>query len=148
LHAFNPSQESPTPLAQLIIGSDGALWGTTFGQFIAGRIFEIATGGALSNVHSFDNTEGGNPKASLLLAADGNLYGMIGNGGSTIAGAGIIFKIMHNNMFLILHRFTGADGAGPYYGALVQGADGLLYGVTGSGGTSGNGTFFRFDPGR
>jgi uncharacterized repeat protein (TIGR03803 family) len=85
---------------------------------------------------------------SQLLAADGNFYGIIGPGGSTIAGAGIIFKIMHNNMFLILHRFTGADGAGPYYGALLQGADGLLYGVTGSGGTSGNGTFFRFDPGR
>ncbi len=148
LHAFNPSQESPSPLAQLIEGSDGALWGTTSGQFIAGRVFEITTGGALSNLHSFDNTEGGNPAAPLLLAADGNFYGIIGPGGSTIAGAGIIFKIMHNNMFLILHRFTGADGAGPYYGALVQGADGLLYGVTGSGGTSGNGTFFRFDPGR
>jgi hypothetical protein len=51
-------------------------------------------------------------------------------------------------MFLIVHRFTGPDGAGPFVGALVEGMDGYLYAVTGGGDTLGNGAFFRFDPGR
>lgn len=148
LHAFDASRESPSPEAKLVEGNDGALWGTTFGQYIRGRVFRITTDGMLANIHSLDNSEGDNPIASLLLASDGNLYGITGPGGSTIAGAGIIFKVTPNGMFLILHRFDGTDGAGPYYGALIEGTDGFLYGVTGGGGSSGNGTFFRFEPGR
>jgi len=148
LHAFDATRESPTPLAKLVEGNDGALWGTTFGQYIAGRVFRIATDGTLANIHSLDNSEGGNPAASLLLASDGNFYGITGPGGSTIAGAGIIFKVTPNGIFLILHRFDGTDGAGPYYGALVEGTDGNIYGVTGGGGSSGNGTFFRLEPPR
>ena len=145
LHAFDASQESPTPMAQLVEGNDGVFWGTTFGQFIRGRVFRITTDGALENIHTFDVSEGNNPAASLLLASDGNFYGIMGPGGSTIAGAGIIFKVTPDGAFLILHRFDGTDGAGPYFGALVEGTDGNLYGVTGGGGASGNGTFFRFE---
>ena len=145
LHAFDPSRESPTPVAQLVEGNDGALWGTTFGQFIRGRIFRVTTDGVLENIHTFDVSEGNNPVASLLLASDGNFYGIMGPGGSTIAGAGIIFKVTPDGAFLVLHRFDGTDGAGPYNGALVEGTDGNLYGVTGCGGSSGNGTFFRFE---
>jgi uncharacterized repeat protein (TIGR03803 family) len=103
--------------------------------------------GMITNIHTFDGSEGNNPIASLLLASDGNFYGIMGPGGSTIAGAGIIFRITPDGTFLILHRFDGTDGAGPYFGALVEGTDGFLYGVTGGGGSSGNGTFFRLEPG-
>ena len=111
------------------------------------RLISFADG-ALENIHTFDVSEGNNPAASLLLASDGNLYGIMGPGGSTIAGAGIIFRVTADGAFLILHRFDGTDGAGPYFGALVEGTDGNLYGVTGGGGSSGNGTFFRFEPPR
>jgi uncharacterized repeat protein (TIGR03803 family) len=147
LHAFDASRESPSPEAKLVEGNDGALWGTTYGQYIRGRVFRITTDGIMTNIHSLDGSEGNNPIASLLLASDGNFYGITGPGGSTIAGAGIIFKVTPDGLFLILHRFDGTDGAGPYYGALVEGTDGSLYGVSGGGGSSGNGTFFRFEPG-
>jgi len=52
--------------------------------------------------------------------------------------------------FTTLASFDGANGALPYYGALVQGFDGNLYGTTDEGGTNcapyGCGTVFRITP--
>jgi uncharacterized repeat protein (TIGR03803 family) len=42
------------------------------------------------------------------------------------------------------HAFNGSDGAAP--GGLIQGSDGNFYGVTGQGGSSGNGTLFLITP--
>jgi uncharacterized repeat protein (TIGR01451 family) len=46
---------------------------------------------------------------------------------------------------IVLHRFGLGDGAFPV-GSLVQGQDGLLYGVASSGGKNGDGTLFRIGP--
>ena len=48
--------------------------------------------------------------------------------------------------FSVLYSFDGADGAEPYYGSLVQGVDGNLYGTTVSGGANGRGTVFKITP--
>jgi uncharacterized repeat protein (TIGR03803 family) len=45
--------------------------------------------------------------------------------------------------FTTLASFNGTDGATPYYGALVQGLDGNLYGMTNSGGNNGDGNIFK-----
>lgn len=47
--------------------------------------------------------------------------------------------------FKVLVNFDGTNGSGPS-GSLVQGIDGNLYGVTGGGGTNGNGTLFKITP--
>src|SRR5581483_9033045 len=39
--------------------------------------------------------------------------------------------------------FNGVNGADPYYGSLIQGTDGYLYGTTTSGGVSNQGTVFK-----
>src|ERR1700729_268877 len=58
--------------------------------------------------------------------------------------------------FTTLLDFNGSNGADPYYGSLVQGTDGNLYGVTFQGGVSANcqalgvnagcGTIFKMTP--
>jgi len=48
--------------------------------------------------------------------------------------------------FTTLHIFNYTDGASPYYGALVQGTDGNLYGTTSAGGANGGGTVFKISP--
>jgi uncharacterized repeat protein (TIGR03803 family) len=49
--------------------------------------------------------------------------------------------------FTTLHSFSYTDGADPYYGALVQGADGNLYGTTSDGGANSGVTVFKITPG-
>jgi uncharacterized repeat protein (TIGR03803 family) len=44
--------------------------------------------------------------------------------------------------FAVLHRFDGTDGSGPN-APLVEGFDGMLYGVTDAGGAIGGGTIFK-----
>jgi uncharacterized repeat protein (TIGR03803 family) len=46
----------------------------------------------------------------------------------------------------VLHSFTGADGALPTSGGLIQASDGMLYGITTQGGTGNFGTVFRVAP--
>lgn len=45
--------------------------------------------------------------------------------------------------FTTVHTFERADGGGPLYGSLVQGADGMGWGTTSYGGAYGGGTVFR-----
>ncbi len=93
-------------------------------------------------LHQFNGTDGANPRGELLQAGDGNLYGTTVNGGNSNCqdGCGTIFKITPNGDFTSLYQFCSqtncADGANPY-GALVQGADGNLYGTTSAGGNDG-----------
>ncbi|HEV2397428.1 MAG TPA: choice-of-anchor tandem repeat GloVer-containing protein [Candidatus Sulfotelmatobacter sp.] len=51
----------------------------------------------------------------------------------------------HAQIYTTLVSFDGTNGANPYYGPLVQGRDGNLWGTT-AGGTSGWGTIFKVTP--
>jgi uncharacterized repeat protein (TIGR03803 family) len=48
--------------------------------------------------------------------------------------------------FTTIVNFDGTNGGAPYYGALVQGRDGHLYGTTKGGGSDNQGTVFRVSP--
>jgi uncharacterized repeat protein (TIGR03803 family) len=48
--------------------------------------------------------------------------------------------------FTSLASFNGANGADPFYAALVQGLDGNLYGTTSARGAHGKGTVFKISP--
>ncbi|HVM50572.1 MAG TPA: choice-of-anchor tandem repeat GloVer-containing protein [Candidatus Acidoferrum sp.] len=135
------------PAAPPVQGADGNLYGTTVfaGPAGAGTVFAMTAGGALSTVYPFSGgADGANPYGPLLQSVDGNLYGMASAGGTS--GFGCVFRVSPNGAFTNLHSFTGGlDGQSPK-GGLVQAADGNFYGLTPTGGASGQGNFFRITP--
>jgi uncharacterized repeat protein (TIGR03803 family) len=154
LHSFTGSTDGVNPRAGLMQGSDGTLYGTTYGTSVGyGTIFQIAPDGSgFTVLHRFIGapTDGGFPLAGLIQGPDGTLYGTTQRGGPTTDGT--VFQIAPDGSgFTFLHTFTGTDGREPS-AELIQGADGTLYGTTAYGGSGncasglGCGTIFRLAP--
>ena len=148
LHVF--SGYGAFPYGGLVQGSDGNLYGTTsdndnVGPTQYGTVFKITSGGSLTSLYSFNNSDGGIPYAGLVQGSDGNFYGTTVQGGATVlcwGGCGTEFKITSGGSLTTLYSFSYSDGATPYAG-LVQGNDGNFYGTTAYGGASGYGTVFK-----
>jgi hypothetical protein len=90
------------------------------------------------------------PNGRLLTGANGVLYGVSRSGGA--ANAGTVFMLnppsSGNTQWSVnvIYSFqNGADGANPA-GGLISDANGVLYGVAGSGGAGINGTVFSLTP--
>jgi uncharacterized repeat protein (TIGR03803 family) len=99
-------------------------------------------------LHSFQSTPDGAypPTTTLVLDAQGNLYGTTGRGGAF--NWGTVFKLAPDGTETVLYSFRGgADVRGPQ--SLVRDTNGNLYGTTGAGGTGtacgaqGCGTIFK-----
>ena len=54
----------------------------------------------------------------------------------------MVFKVSSEGKETVLHSFTGADGANPRAGLILD-AKGNLYGTTYDGGASGDGVVFK-----
>jgi uncharacterized repeat protein (TIGR03803 family) len=161
LHSFASSDGSPAQ-GGIIQGSDGNFYGTTLddGANGSGTVFKITGSGAFTVLHSFTRTdpEGGNPYAPLVQASNGKSYGTTWDGGSFDHGT--IYEINSSGSFSTVYVFCLAnpnnctDGYNPE-GALVEGSDGNLYGMTARGGDPacdlngyvGCGTIFKITPG-
>ena len=89
----------------------------------------------------YENSGGAQPRAGLIQARDGNLYGTTWLGGPN--GDGVVFRITKAGQLTVLHSFSGPDGADPVPDCLVQASDGNLYGTTYHGGANGQGAVFR-----
>jgi uncharacterized repeat protein (TIGR03803 family) len=127
LYSFNDSDSSQYPLATLVQGRDGRLYGSATG-LTDGSIFGLTTAGVFTELFVFDGSDGANPDAGLTLAVDGNFYGTSFTGGS--AEYGVLFKITPSGTYTALHEFEGsADGELPS-APPVQASDGNLYGTT------------------
>ena len=117
-----------------------------------GTIFKITPAGALTVLHNFDSTDGGEP-GDLVQATNGELYGttMIGGSGTAcVYGCGTIFKITPAGALTTIHSFNGHDGSLTNAG-LVQATNGDLYGTTFVGGNlcaynQTCGTIFKITP--
>jgi uncharacterized repeat protein (TIGR03803 family) len=152
LHSFNSAADGANPYAGLVQASDGNLYGTTLsgGSYGYGTAFQLSndeTGAytVFTVLHSFSATDAANPRASLVQASDGNLYGTTYQGGSY--GNGTAFQLSKDRtgaytVFTVLHSFGATGGRNPY-ASLVQASDGNLYGTTLSGGSYGYGTAFQ-----
>ena len=130
-----------------IQGVDGNLYGLTgsgsFGS--AGTIYKITLSGAYSNLHTFSGGDDYPYDGNLMQASNGNLYGTIEScteGG----GFGCVFEMSTKGVYKDLYVFTGTPTRSPN-STLIQGSTGLLYGITGSGGTYGNGVIYSLTTG-
>jgi uncharacterized repeat protein (TIGR03803 family) len=141
------------PETGLVQAANGDLYGTTgFGGIGTcangcGTIFKITPTGTLTTLYSFDRTDGGNPYAGLVQAANGDFYGTTLDGGAN--NSGTVFEITADGVLTTLYSFCAQigcpDGASPYAG-LIQATDGNLYGTTVSGGSNQGGTIFKVTP--
>ena len=125
------------------------LWGMTYdgGRDSMGTLFNYDVSVHTYNlVHNFNgSTDGGMPQGALIKANNGLLYGMAQVGGAY--GYGTLFSYsIPSHQLTTLHDFgNGTDGAYPY-GTLLQASNGIIYGLTGSGGTHNNkGTLFSYN---
>jgi uncharacterized repeat protein (TIGR03803 family) len=141
----NDSVQPHWPSGGLTLASDGRLYGTTAyggGSNAFGTLFVMNTNGALTTLAAFDGTNGMQPSAALVQAADGNLYGTTAIGGTW----GTVFRATTNGALTLLFTFGSTNGAYPQ--SLVQGQDGNLYGITSEGGPGfANGIVFRITTG-
>jgi uncharacterized repeat protein (TIGR03803 family) len=165
--------DGSNPSAGLTFDAVGNLYGTTVtggdsgvpcGNFDCGTVFELtpATGGGWTEqvLYSFGAyPDGGQPSASLILDAAGNLYGTTFYGGTSDicgGGCGTVFELAPAGgagwTEKVLYNFNwngnGTDAANPSAG-LIFDAAGNLYGTTYAGGNlnqcsgSGCGTVFE-----
>jgi len=136
------------PSGSLIHASDGKLYGMTYngGTDSAGIIFQYDPATFLyTRKFNFDSIlDGGFPTGSLMQAADGKLYGMTNTGGAN--GVGVIFQYdPATNTFTKKIDLSIANGCNPF-GSLMQASDGMLYGMTHSGGANNVGVIFQYNP--
>ena len=151
-------------------GTDSNFYGTTIyggasgsscvGFPGCGTVFKITPAGKLTTLYSFCSqvncTDGWDPRAGLVQAADGNFYGTASAGPNNndncpfLAGCGTVFKITPAGKLTTLYTFCSqancSDGTDPEAG-LIEGSDGKLYGTTFYGGRNTSGTVFKITPG-
>jgi len=89
--------DGASPIGALVQASDGNFYGTTYegGQGPCldgcGTVFKITPSGTLTTLHSFNGTDGMNPRAPLLQATNGTFYGTTPGGG--VYGDGTVFSL-------------------------------------------------------
>lgn len=156
LVSFSANADGSNPRAAMIRGSNGSLYGTTYlgGNNGVGTVFKMTGSGKLTTLHSFNgSSDGGDPVAGLVQAANGDFYGTTYWGGASGAGTGTgtVFRLTPKGKYTTLFSFceigstTCTDGANPA-ASLVHGTNGDLYGTTANGGTNGYGTVFKITP--
>ncbi len=153
VHSFAAFGETGRlPQAGLAPGADGRLWGTASSGPVgkqAGLVFSVGSGGGVQVMHVFDEVNnpksGARPMAALTPGPGGLLFGSTAFGGEDDRGTA--FAIAPQGELATVHQFRGGldDGEYPMH-ALLLASDGLLWGVTSSGGRRGNGVVYRLLP--
>jgi uncharacterized repeat protein (TIGR03803 family) len=157
LHYFySNGVDGYNPVASLVFGSAGTLYGTTSqgGTYNAGTVFELspAPSGMWKEkiLHNFGNTstDGGFPIANLTLGLHGVLYGTTSGGGPQ--GYGTVFELVPvrgdwNETVLYSFVEGGSNGGGPSSPVTLD-ALGNLYSTAAGYGAYDGGNVFEIVP--
>ncbi|HET6378160.1 MAG TPA: choice-of-anchor tandem repeat GloVer-containing protein [Methylocella sp.] len=161
LYQFKSGSDGSTPLASLIIGTDGSLYGTTSagGSANVGTVFKLTPPGpgrprwTETVLYRFKGIpDGSTPVSELIFDKAGALYGTTVFGGT--AGCGTVFRLkppapgQTQWTQSILYSFKGAfaqEGCRSLAGLIFDGA-GALYGTNQIAGNFGSGTVFKLTP--
>ncbi|MGH9497721.1 MAG: choice-of-anchor tandem repeat GloVer-containing protein [Terriglobales bacterium] len=150
LHSFSSTPDGQTPKGAIIQADDGNFYGTTEagGSDDFGSIYKMTPTGALTVIHSFNETDGLglHPLAGLVQATDGKFYGVTANNTSS----GVIFQITSSGTYVVLVSLTNVSGAYPGANPQVppfQHTNGTLYGDTYGGGAQIKGVVYSLGMG-
>jgi len=138
-----PFLHGEAPYAGLIQAADGNFYGTTRGggAFGHGTIFRLDTAGTLTTLHHFaGGSEGADPYAGVIQAADGTFYGTTLFGGANDSGT--IYRLDAAGTLTTLYTFPLFTIT---YAGLIQAADGSFYGANYYDHTAHDGTIFKLD---
>ncbi|BDS10819.1 choice-of-anchor tandem repeat GloVer-containing protein [Aureispira anguillae] len=145
VHTFEADAEGALRKGLLCEASNGKLYGMTQGGGIheKGIIFEYDPNTKIvTKILDFNGYHmGAHPEGGLVQASNGLLYGMTYSGG--IHNQGVAFKYnLTTGVFTKLKDFIGVQGSYPK-GSFIEASNGLLYGMTSTGGTYSAGTIFK-----
>jgi uncharacterized repeat protein (TIGR03803 family) len=133
--------EGITPFGGVTLRPDGLFCGTAeYGGPSQGAVFSVTSSGAFTLLHSFEGSDGGTPTGALATGPDGTCYGLTQYGGAN--GFGTVYGVSPSGTLTLLHSFSGADGSNPRGGGLLLTPEGVLFGMTSSGGAHNLGTIF------
>jgi uncharacterized repeat protein (TIGR03803 family) len=148
LYAFTGAEDGSTPAGTLVLGSEGAIYGTTVGGGAnnVGTVYKLSpprggTGPWSETVlYSFSPSDVNSPRSGLTMDSDGNLYGTTPN--FDLVGGGV-FRLSppataggawtETTLFVFP---GGAAGTGSGFAVPLVDAAGNLYGTTMSGGVN------------
>src|ERR1041384_1357071 len=108
LHTFEGGQDGARPIANVVLGRSGTLYGTTTegGADDYGTVFQVTADGTETVLHSFHGSDGISPEADLMIGKDGNLYSTTAFGGAN--GDGEVFKLTPAGELTVLYSFKGS----------------------------------------
>jgi len=133
---FTPILSIPTP--------DGSLFGTYYGVPTANAFVRMALDGTVTVLHSFTTQEGA-PAGLLVLAVDGDFYGISGSFSKPAGSSSSVYRATPQGDLKILATYAEGIvqtnvGSGE---ALIQASNGKLYGASFSGGSHRAGSIFE-----
>lgn len=126
LHSFSGGNDGASPLAGLVQGVDGTIYGTTpsGGSSSNGTVFAVNTngtgfetlysfsGGGTNSAGVFTNNDGANPQAALVLSGN-TLYGTTSTGGTN--GLGSVFQLTIERQLTLTLSVTNVILSWPTY---------------------------------
>lgn len=150
LHSFNTT-DGKTPYGKLCEADNGKLYGMTYqgGANDDGVIYAYdPVGGTLNVVLDFDGSNGHSPWSCMIPIGPDRLLGSVTLGGTT--GGGALFELTPSTgQFVETYAFGYSPNLGTLlFGGIIQGTDGMVYGMAASGGSGGGGgTVYQYHPG-
>jgi uncharacterized repeat protein (TIGR03803 family) len=156
LYAFSGGADGGMPMAGLLMGAKGRLYGTTAqgGASGNGVVFELSppkkgqSAWTQKVLWTFAGGDDGSmPTGTLAMDAAGNLYGTTNWGGTGVVGT--VFKLSppangaKDWTETVLYNFTGNNDGGEPSGRMLVGSDGNLYGTTSGWGEFNLGNVFK-----
>jgi uncharacterized repeat protein (TIGR03803 family) len=155
LYSFKGSPDGAAPYSGLIFDRKHNLYGTTNsgGANGFGTVYKLSHENGTWNATVLYSFKGGpagdNPTGTLVKDTAGNLYGTTSDGGAS-SSLGVIYKMTRgtngNWTYSVHYRFPGTPQPGVAYNGMVGDAAGHFYGTTVHGGTTDDGTIYRFTP--
>ena len=151
LYNFQLSSGGITPVAGVIVGPEGNLYGGTANGRPNPVVYELSPSNGswiYSTLYTFNSDFCCGPDADPVMDSAGNLYGTTG-GDSVEQIYGTVFKLTPSNggwTYTDLHDFTGGNDGGLPQSRVLIDANGNLYGTASVGGSNGYGVVWEITP--